>query len=248
MQVQSTSITYQLDYMQKFSLIVTLILVFSANSCIIAQKLFISGSLGVRSDLRQKSTGFQNCIALGYDISRRWEIGLKVGHGYTESESQVLKLNSPKAYIRHLGQPIPEGVINGLWDKSAFPGIDLPDKGNRYNDQFISLQASYTVKQFSKSNIYVGCGIGINRRDHSEQINAIIPSEIYWIFGGFRTYDNVIPIYSYNTFIDFSILPSISYEYKLIRNLGITIETSAFIYPVSKTVSLSQSLGFNLGF
>jgi hypothetical protein len=233
-------------YRVKIQMILVCLLINYLN--LTGQANVMTGTIGLRSDCQSNANGFLQTIGLSRTISKKLEIGLTVGHAFTESQSKIFNENSAKAYVRHIEQPIPEGVINKLWNENSFPGIDISDKGNRYNDLFIALTATYYVVQSNRNNIHAGIGVGMHKKDHSEQINSIYTSEIYWILGGKRTTGLVIPIFSYNTFLDVSLIPSVTYEYKIKQNFGVTFESAAFIYPASRTLSLSQSFGFRLKF
>lgn len=226
--------------MQKFdpSIYALIIFVNFATVNLWAQSLVMTGSVGLRTDCRSQSTGFTQTIGLRKSLSKKFEIGLTIGHAYTESRSEIFSENGLNAFIRHVDNPVPEGVINNLWSENSFPDLAMPQKGNRYDDLFLSLSTSYAIIQSKKNNINIGLGAGIHRKDHSEQIASIYPDEINWIFGGHVTTNTVIPIYAYNTFLDFSITPGIFYEYLLKRNLGLTFDSFAFIYPVSGSISL----------
>ncbi len=211
-----------------------------------AQGFEMSGTLGIRTDYHNSSSGFMQTIGLRYANSKRFSFGLTIGHAFTESRSQIFDGNDSKSYIRHVDVPIPDGVINGTWNANSFPDIVLPAKGNRYDDLFLSLSVGYKVLKASKYNIHASIGVGIHKHDQSEQISQIEPHEIYWVIGGHRTYENIIPIYAYNTYLDLSVVPLLVYEYRLKSNLGLTFESAAFYYPMSKSLSMSQSFGFRL--
>jgi hypothetical protein len=156
--VQSHSIIFQSDCMRKFNIQLLMILVFMSINYlqVSGQYLVMTGSIGVRTDCQSNANGFIQTICVRGSVAKNLEIGIAVGHAFTESQSKIFDENSPNAYIRHVKQPIPEGVINNLWKESSFPGFDIQDKGNRYDDIFVSLSANYLVINSKRNNIHAG--------------------------------------------------------------------------------------------
>ncbi|MEZ4776474.1 MAG: hypothetical protein R3D00_25080 [Bacteroidia bacterium] len=236
--------------MQKFKLfLISLSLIAISPISTVAQKVGIGGTMGVRSDFNVKAKGFAQSIYIYNRFTDKFSIKCGLGHAMSESQSAIYQSGSSNTLIRNKNQPVPiEDTGFFGWDNSAFPNIDISDKGNRYDDLFVYLALNYKIIQKHRHFGQIGAGTSLHRRDHSEQIGSIIAAEAHFPIGIGNVNDLEIPVFAYNTFLDYSIIAEGTYGFILTESLDILLESNLFFYPKSKTMSLNIGLGFNIDF
>ncbi len=195
------------------------------------------GSLNGVYRVDNKSSGYS--VKLMYEFEK---IGLRIGLGQTMASS--LRPNAPEGYtvgIREYKQYYPYGGVSIFkWDASAFPGINLRTRDNKYFKFELFFLLTDIIR---KGNFNVNTGLVLSFKDEQEIQGYIKAERMEFIFPpGAIVYNKLIPIFNYSRFIDVGAMIQMEYKLLSFNRLDLGIGSDIFYYPISNELSFQLGL------
>jgi hypothetical protein len=142
-------------------------------------------------------------------------------------------------YFQDYSNPYP-------WSESFYGGINLPSRPNRYFNFNLGVQYRYEWLRSGKHRLRSGLGLIFTYRDEVEIARIV---EVEALHGALADGTYFVPIYRYNSFLDFGFTPELAYRYQLSERLalGVQSQLSYFPGPGHAILATGATLGVALG-
>lgn len=214
-----------------------------AQSLIEPPRSLVEVTLGHAWEPAKGSQGFT--VAFGYErhLRGRHFYALEMRHSYTDARGMLPadiagdRYGAPW-YFQDYSNPYP--------NLSRYPGHHFPSRPNRYFNFNMGVQYRYEWLRAGKHRLRSGLGLVFTYRDEVE-IAQVVEVEAFSSF--LARGIHFVPIYRYNSFLDFGFTPELAYRYQLSERLalGVQSQLSYFPGPGHAILATGATLGVALG-
>ncbi len=221
-----------------FLLFVILFICISLN----AQNYLISSGVGHSYFINKNAGGYNINLSVDKKLSPKGYISVEVGHSFNDKTPFGRNLSDEKILIRDFTNRSPLG--SSSWNRDdSWPKIRLQSQPERFFRLDFILNYRQEYKAWTKSKLKFNIGGVLSYRDEMELTRLIPIQEIgFSSFGGVLAYDQIIPIFSYNTFLDLGLNLGHTYSLTINENLDVALNTQFVYYPKSSHVMWNNGI------
>ncbi|MBK8371225.1 MAG: hypothetical protein IPL20_07650 [Saprospiraceae bacterium] len=207
-----------------------------------SQKFQIFGFGGHSYYINKNAGGYDLGLGLNYKFSNRSSMGVSIGHSYNDVSPLPKDLTLAKVILKEESNRLPLGFGLGDWENEQnWPKIRLEEQPNRYFR--FNFGVYYIFKNFFNNIKNFNCSLGavFSYRDESELIKMIETTNIGGVFVR-PTYNHVIPVFNYNTFLDAGLKCGFTYSFKIKKALYLGYNAAFVIYPKSGSLMINNGV------
>ncbi len=210
----------------------------------------VKASLGHSYNPAKKASGYMITLEFHKKAGAKGMIGLEAGHFFNNSRGILPRdLSNTRFVIRDFTHFEPLGEDNNPfgWTETSFPGIRLPSRPDKYFNFNIGVKYLTELSKNTKRQFQAGFGLALSYRDEMELTKVIKAANIQATIPPFSGTDYLIPIFSYNTYLDFALIPEVNCQLPLGKNRSLGLKGQFLYYPVSQNCILASAVTFGFG-
>lgn len=227
-----------------------LIIFIALHSDVQGQSSGIKAAVGSSFNPSKKAAGYLLTLGFQKKVGKKSSIGFEVGHFFNSSRGILPKdLSNLHFVFRDYTNYEPLGETNNPfgWSATSFPGIRMLSKPNRYFNFNFGGKYFFHLMENARDKIQVGTGVGLSYHDEMELVKIIEATNIQTTVPSFSGVDYRIPMFSYNTYLDFTILTEATYTHAIGNNLLLGLSAQLLYYPLTQNWIIGSALIISVG-
>lgn len=230
--------------------LMVLCLFYTLGNYAIGQQTTLNADYGLSTSLGKESFGYSLSFGMIRQTKEKHSWGIDVDHIFNSSD-QGLPSNpaDENVTIRTFENPVPY-ELNTFWDESSFNGYRLKAKPSRYFNFNINMSYYLTSTISPRLSAKWGLGIVASYRDEMEVIGLVNLDQVHIPLPGSTLIlnDRKVPIYHYDTYLDFGFTPRALLSYTLSDKIRLGINNRLYTYIFSGNVVFTSTfcVGINL--
>lgn len=217
-------------------------------SFLLAQGHHFKASLGNAYHFSAQANGYHLGLEYQHRIHSKASWGIEISQGFQHARGMLPNdITQARILLRDQTQPEPLGEGNSpfFWNDEAFPKIQLASKPDRFYQFSVAGKYLQEINKGNRGQLRIGLGLALSYRDEMELQRFIRTQQLKFTFPGTTIEEALIPLFVHRTFIDWTLVPEVTYQFSLGKALFLGFRGQLWYYPSSKDWILVTSLSIS---